>query len=507
MKKIIKKSNRGLTFSFLGENTNFDIGCKYRYIVEPKSGKVYIVPSNSEKALKVSRKKVGAKIKSLIDLRSKAVIDAFSNAELLEIKIGRKTIVVEVLEETATSKIVSKITSCFNSSKVVDITKKLNRCKKVSELRIDTTLLNKVSGDTFNSSLNSILSTLEGEEWFASTEQYESLSKGLNQTIKVLSVFSGAGMFDYPLYLDGDFEIVKAIELNKAACETYRENIGNIILNEDIRNFKIDDNSNYDLLFGGVPCTPYSNANRTNRLENHKDINLLDEYIRILKSHNFKAFIIENVPQMITANKGQYLMKLKERLKDFDISHIILQDNECGGYTTRKRAFIFGSKIGKISLAYVKKIGKTVGDALKKVTSNWFNFNDITKVGAETKKRMSYVPQGGNWQDIPKEFWLPSFKVGKTHSNTYKRLSLDMPSITLANYRKCNIIHPTEDRGLSVAEAAAISGFDNYKFLGTLSDRQMQIANGVPFHLGLTVKKFIKRLFKKYFIKEESYIY
>src|SRR5690606_17659200 len=145
----------------------------------------------------------------------------------------------------------------------------------------------------------------------------ESLAEGLNNTIKVLSVFSGIGMFDYPLFEDKTFEIVKAIEINKAACETYKKNI----------------------------------------------------------------------------------------------------------------------------------------------------------------------PKGSNWESLPKELCCPSFKIGKTHSNTYRRLELDKPSITLANYRKCNIIHPTENRGLSVAEALALSGFDNYKVLGSLSEKQQAISNGVPYFL------------------------
>lgn len=78
MKKIINKSNRGLTFSFEGATTNFNVGDKYRYIIDPKLNKVYIVPSNHEKDLTVSKKKVGTKIKSLIDLRSKNIISTFN---------------------------------------------------------------------------------------------------------------------------------------------------------------------------------------------------------------------------------------------------------------------------------------------------------------------------------------------------------------------------------------------------------------------------------------------
>ena len=323
----------------------------------------------------------------------------------------------------------------------------------------------------------------------------------------MLSVFSGAGMLDFGLFLDNDFEIVKAIEYNPSACESYKANIGDIVINDDIRNYKVD--GEYDLLWGGPPCTPYSNSNRVNRLEHHKDIDLVQEYIRILKSSNkFKAFVMENVPQILTANNGQYLKKIKEELKDYDINYTILQDNECGGYTIRKRAFIFGSKIGNVVINKIKKVGKTVGDAIKKVTSKWFNFNDYTKPSEYTKLRMSYVPEGGNWSDIPKELWQPSYKVGKTHSNTFKRLAMDMPCITLANFRKCNLIHPLEDRGLTVAEALAISGFDErFKVLGTLSDKQVAVANGVPFYLGVTVKNIIKRVFFKYYYGENISVY
>jgi len=504
MKKIIKKSCRGLTFSFEGENTKFNIGNKYRYIIEPKSNKVYIVPSTSEKSLKISKKKVGNKIKSLIDLRAKLIVENFNNVELLEISIEKNTIIISALKEITTYNSKQNITSSKKSNKVIDLKKRLQKTKKISEIRVNKSLLNKISGDEVNFPLESILSTLDNELYTYSSEETESLSEGLNYTIKVLSVFSGIGMFDYPLFKDKTFEIVKAIEINKSACETYKKNIGEHIINENIRNFKIEEDNKYDLLYGGPPCKPFSNANRinSNRLDKHQDIDLLDEYIRILKSHkHFKAFVIENVPQVITSNKGKYLDNLKEKLEDFDISYIILKDNECGGYTTRKRAFIFGSKIGKVSLAYIKKLGKTVGDALKKVNEKWFNFNDITIPNRETKERMSYVPPGGNWIDIPKDKWLPSFKIGKTHSNTYKRLALDNTSITLANYRKCNLIHPTENRGISVAEALAISGFDNYKVLGSLADKQQSVSNGVPFYLGLTVKNIIKNLFLKHFKK------
>ena len=55
------------------------------------------------------------------------------------------------------------------------------------------------------------------------------------------------------------------------------------------------------------------------------------------------------------------------------------------------------------------------------------------------------------------------------------------PSVVIANYRKNMLIHPFENRGLSVREAARIQSFpDNFVFKGNLSFQQQQIGNAVP---------------------------
>jgi DNA (cytosine-5)-methyltransferase 1 len=69
----------------------------------------------------------------------------------------------------------------------------------------------------------------------------------------------------------------------------------------------------------------------------------------------------------------------------------------------------------------------------------------------------------------------------RCHTGIYHRLNENAPSVTIGNYRKAMLIHPWEDRGLSVREAARLQSFpDSYKFAGSIGFQQQQVSNAVP---------------------------
>ena len=106
-------------------------------------------------------------------------------------------------------------------------------------------------------------------------------------------------------------------------------------------------------------------------------------------------------------------------------------------------------------------------------------------------ERIKSVPPGGNWQDIP----IKLMKVGGNynklnlaHSMIYKRLLKNQPSITITNFRKAMIIHPSQHRLLSVREAARIQTFpDHFEFMGGISNMQQQVSDAVPMQLAKKV--------------------
>ena len=96
-------------------------------------------------------------------------------------------------------------------------------------------------------------------------------------------------------------------------------------------------------------------------------------------------------------------------------------------------------------------------------------------------ERYKYIGQGQNWRAIP-DFLMQNYAdKGRCHSGIYKRLRANQPSVVISNYRKSMLIHPYEDRGISVREAARLQSFpDTFIFEGSLMHIQQQIGNAVP---------------------------
>lgn len=117
-----------------------------------------------------------------------------------------------------------------------------------------------------------------------------------------------------------------------------------------------------------------------------------------------------------------------------------------------------------------------------------------------------YIPQGGNWQNLPDTFHdkrLDSIRATGGRTTYYGRLRWEKPSYTIATYfnrvpNGCNI-HPDQDRILSNREAARLQSFpDNFVFKGSKASQFKQIGNAVPPLLARYVSSLIKPHLKTY---------
>ena len=456
------------------------IGARCDYIIDQAAGRISIVPAKNGR-FQLSRKRTGENVHPLVDLRNKEVLDAVRGAPALRVSVYDDCIQVEA--EPANKR-------AGKQGVILEFPRRM-----LSELRLAAGSTEPVC-TLFEGAQVAFDEQLSGSQGLDITRLHQELS----DVYTVVSLFSGAGILDWPFFNDPAFCLQYAIDYDKDACQTYRYNIGTHIVHGDVHEAftgrgdpREQSIKECDVIIGGPSCKPFSASNRHTRLEDHPDSDLVVEYMRIVNALEPKVFAIENVPAIVTASNGLYYKAITDKAKEmgYELDCRIVQDNEVGGYTTRRRVFIIGSRVGAVKFPSLKLAhgGKTVQDAFCKINASWSNLKDITLAGKETEARMSYVPQGGNYTSIPPELQTSS---KNRHSCTYRRLALNEPSPTIINWRKPPLIHPTENRTLSVAEAKALHGLPgSFKILGGLSGKQQQVGNSVPVALGEYLKSAV----------------
>ena len=486
MKKL-KNSRRGLTFSL--NSDDIAIGTKYRYVISKEKKEVLIIPDENG-TMTVSRKKCGKRFKPLFDIRSREVKSLVEAADYLEVEVLSDKIIVHA----------------YKNAKISIFRKKICSISEVLGVKQGEIILQRAAGGEniavseayaeYDASYGSDLDEITSEK----------LKGDAKAVYDVISLFSGAGLFDKAWLDSGRFRFVYANDFDKNVFGTYTRNIGNHMHIKDIREVRSEELPFADVFLTSPCCQAFSNANRKNaktKVGEEKRL-LVDEVIRLAIEKQPKVVVIENVPGFITSEDGLYLSRVFEGMSGYEISVQVVKDHEVGGYSKRERAIIICSKIGKIELPQVKTLTyKTVKEALAKVDATWYNYADVTQPSEKTKEKMSYVPQGGNWRDIPTEI---NTYGPNTQSNIMRRLREDEPSITLSNFRKSNILHPTQNRILTVSEAAAIMGLEkDFQFVSdSLSAMQQMVANGVTQAISKFVRNAVLRKLDAYTLAQQS---
>ncbi|WP_223821860.1 DNA cytosine methyltransferase [Paenibacillus peoriae] len=493
-----KISNRGVYLQDkILQETIFQPGTHFKYLIDQKAKKIIILGSEIDTNNTVSRRQLKEGIKPVIDIRNKDALATFKGCSYLQVEIFGEHVVVQGYVEAKSTplqkmkRIVDNV--CGLKRKVRDITDILSVQKK-NEILLSRKSIRKASGYLGYEQLEFDLD----ENLTSSSNAYLTPSlSNLEIPLQISSLFCGAGIMDLG-FLESGFDVVFALEMDKDAVATYRHNIGSHVVQGDIT--KIDKSRiiKAPIMIGGSPCQGFSNSNRyTNYLENPNNL-LLKHYIDSIKNNeNCKVFVLENVPRILTAGEGQFKDEIFSALADFEITAGIMSSADMGSAQARERAIFIGSKIGKIDLPaplLKPEEYKTVREAFKGLHDTIPNQLCVSKPKKVTLERMSAVPPGGNVFSIP-EHNRPKGQ----HSVMYKRLEWDKPSITIVNPRKSCILHPEENRILSVRECARLFDVsDNFEFKGKLSSMQQQIANAVPIRLIRSVAEVIKSSIQRF---------
>lgn len=335
---------------------------------------------------------------------------------------------------------------------------------------------------------------------------------------KVLDLFCGCGGISYGFQLAG-YSIVGGIDFNKDATETFKLNFPKANVKcVDITTVPdrtiLQDYSGIDIIVGGPPCQGFSTANRHQKEIDDPRNKLFFEYLRFVKLLKPKIVVIENVRGILTRDNGYAKDRITELLTElgYSVNMQVLDASNYGVPQNRKRAIFVG-----INQKYIKKtfdfstlkVEKkvTVKEAIGNLYDEEFHIDEKVRLepkatcpyqvylgkgsdylfdheikypANKVQQRISYVPQGGNWSNVPVNLW-PSNRKNR-HSSAYKRLSENAQSCTIdTGNAHSNYFHPLYNRIPTIRESARIQSFqDRFIFVGSRGSKYRQVGNAVP---------------------------
>lgn len=197
--------------------------------------------------------------------------------------------------------------------------------------------------------------------------------------LKFIDLFAGLGGirlgFEQACQDRGiETECVLTSEIKPYAIQTLKHNHHHENFVGDIFQVKNEDIPPFDFLFGGFPCQPFSASGKRNGFADTRGT-LFFEIERIIKHHQPKGFILENVEGLVKhdlENKhdeiGRTLKTILDKLEnelDYQVSWKVLDSVNFGVPQSRKRVFIVGTKNEKVSLDNFEPTFKVLKDVLE----------------------------------------------------------------------------------------------------------------------------------------------
>lgn len=158
---------------------------------------------------------------------------------------------------------------------------------------------------------------------------------------KTVSLFAGIGGFDIA-FSNAGFDVIWANDFDKYACETFKENVGNYIVCGDI-NEHLEDIPEHDVLVGGFPCQPFSTLGKLQGFEDEQGRGTLFFTIKeILKKHDTKVVVLENVKNLMNHDNGKTFTRMKRELEEigYSVNFKVLNTADYGIPQRRNRLII-----------------------------------------------------------------------------------------------------------------------------------------------------------------------
>lgn len=343
----------------------------------------------------------------------------------------------------------------------------------------------------------------------------------------VLDLFCGAGGLSYGFEMAG-FNILLGIDNDKKALETFELNhkgaksicgdITHITYEEHIK--PLLNGKEIDVIIGGPPCQGMS-LSGPRKFDDPRN-KLYLSYIRLVEEIRPKAFVIENVPGLVTLFNGQIKDSIIKKFTEmgYNIQHKILCASDFGVPQSRRRVIFVGMKdknfeypqnnsnivtcsmalsdlpsleneLGEEENNYVTAPQNDYQKLMRKNSNKVFN-HIAAKHSDKVKKIISLVPDGGNYKDLPEKY-----RNSRNFHVAWTRFASEKPAPTIDTGHRHHF-HYRYNRVPTVRECARIQSFpDDFIFLGNKTEQFKQVGNAVPPLMAKAIAQQLKKILEK----------
>lgn len=346
-------------------------------------------------------------------------------------------------------------------------------------------------------------------------------------TLNVLDLFCGAGGLSYGfesagfnvlLGIDNDAKALETFELNHKGAKSICGDITQIEYEKDIK--PLLGEKQIDVIIGGPPCQGMS-LSGPRKFDDPRN-KLYLSYIRLVKEIQPKAFVIENVPGLVTLFDGQIKDNIIEKFTEmgYQIQYRTLCSADYGVPQSRKRVVFVGTKVGEFHYPEVNpnvvtcsmalsdlpplenELGEEVSDypmppqndyqRLMRACSDRVLNHVAANHSEKVQKIISLVPDGGNYKDLPAEY-----RNTRNFHVAWTRFASNKPAPTIDTGHRHHF-HYKYNRVPTVRECARLQSFpDDFRFLGNKTQQFRQVGNAVPPLMAQAIAEQVKKMLEE----------
>lgn len=316
----------------------------------------------------------------------------------------------------------------------------------------------------------------------------------MSNKLKFIDLFAGIGGIRMA-FEELDSQCVFTSEWDKFAQKTYEANFGEVP-HGDITKIAVEDIPQHDILLAGFPCQPFSIAGVSKKNSLGRKHGFLDktqgtlffDVARIIEGRRPKAFLLENVKNLVSHDKGRTFKIIKETLEELDYQLFYkVMDGKFYVPQHRERIIIVGfdkKVFDNVDFRFPepKAMGGTIGEILEGRVNEKYTLSDkLWLYLKEYKKKHALKGNGFG-------FGLVDLNgISRTLSARYYK---DGAEILVPQVGK-------NPRRLTPRECARIQGFpDSFKIVVSDNQAYKQFGNSVVLPLMRDVGNEIVRILR-----------